>query len=171
MASLRSQSHKGYVAKASLPALPPPLGTRGLVGWLRQNLFYNITNSLMTIVIVLLLWLLISSSSGWFVFDAVVQGSSKQECLQIDSGACWAVIGKRIDQFMFGFYPEAERWRPLICFFLLFVAIGPLLCPAFRPAARCSGLVPFIRFWQACYYLEGCLACRRSRQRCLVGLC
>ena len=135
MASLRSQSHKGYVAKASLPALPPPLGTRGLVGWLRQNLFYNITNSLMTIVIVLLLWLLISSSSGWFVFDAVVQGSSKQECLQIDSGACWAVIGKRIDQFMFGFYPEAERWRPLICFFLLFVAIGPLLLPSF-PARR-----------------------------------
>ena len=131
MASPRSQSPKVYVAPTSLPALPPPVGTSGLVGWLRQNLFYNITNSLMTIVIVLLLWLLVSSSSGWFVFDAVVQANSKQECLQIDSGACLAVIGKRIEQFMFGFYPEAERWRPLICFFLLFVAIGPLLLPSF----------------------------------------
>ena len=79
MASPRSQSPKVYVAPTSLPALPPPVGTSGLVGWLRQNLFYNITNSLMTIVIVLLLWLLVSSSSGWFVFDAVVQANSKQE--------------------------------------------------------------------------------------------
>jgi general L-amino acid transport system permease protein len=135
MASLRSQSPKVHVAKGSLPALPPPVGTSGLLGWLRQNLFYNTTNSLMTIVIVSLLWLLVSSSSGWFVFDAVVQASSKQDCLQIGSGACWAVIDKRIEQFMFGFYPDEERWRPVICFFLLFVAIGPLLLPSF-PARR-----------------------------------
>ncbi|NBR39061.1 MAG: amino acid ABC transporter permease [Alphaproteobacteria bacterium] len=135
MAPQRSQSARGYVAKVSLPALPPPIGTSGLIGWLRQNLFYNLTNSLMTIFTVVLLWLLVSSASGWFVFDAVMQAGSKQECLKIDSGACWAVIGKRIEQFMFGFYPEAERWRPLVCFLLLFVAIGPLLLPSF-PARR-----------------------------------
>ena len=135
MAPQRSQSARGYVAKVSLPALPPPIGTSGLIGWLRQNLFYNLTNSLMTIFTVVLIWLLLSSASGWFVFDAVMQAGSKQECLKIDSGACWAVIGKRIEQFMFGFYPEAERWRPLVCFLLLFVAIGPLLLPSF-PARR-----------------------------------
>ncbi|MBL6596608.1 MAG: amino acid ABC transporter permease [Candidatus Puniceispirillum sp.] len=135
MAPQRSQSARGYVAKVSLPALPPPIGTSGLIGWLRQNLFYNLTNSLMTIFTVVLLWLLVSSASGWFVIDAVMQAGSKQECLKIDSGACWAVIGKRIEQFMFGFYPEAERWRPLVCFLLLFVAIGPLLLPSF-PARR-----------------------------------
>lgn len=135
MAPQRSQSARGYVAKVSLPALPPPIGTSGLIGWLRQNLFYNLPNSLMTIFTVVLLWLLVSSASGWFVIDAVMQAGSKQECLKIDSGACWAVIGKRIEQFMFGFYPEAERWRPLVCFLLLFVAIGPLLLPSF-PARR-----------------------------------
>jgi general L-amino acid transport system permease protein len=144
MASSPSQNARGYVATASLPALPPPVGTTGPVGWLRQNLFYNLTNSVMTLVVVWLLWMLVSSSSGWFVFDAVVQAGSKQECLEINSGACWAVIGKRIEQFMFGFYPETERWRPLLCFFLLFVAIGPLLMPKF-PARRQM-------FWFTAFY-------------------
>ncbi|MFZ8974948.1 MAG: hypothetical protein ACO2ZD_12730, partial [Pseudomonadales bacterium] len=63
MAPQRSQSARGYVAKVSLPALPPPIGTSGLIGWLRQNLFYNLTNSLMTIFTVVLLWLLVSSAS------------------------------------------------------------------------------------------------------------
>ena len=27
-------------------------------------------------------------------------------------GACWAVVTARFGQFVYGFYPEAERWRP-----------------------------------------------------------
>ena len=42
------------------------------------------------------------------LFDAVYDAESKIECRKIDSGACWAVITKRVGQFVYGFYPEAE---------------------------------------------------------------
>ena len=61
--------------------------------------------------------------------DAVADASSRKECRTIDSGACWAVIFKRIGQFVYGFYPHAERWRPDTAFILLIVAVAPLLYP------------------------------------------
>ena len=43
-------------------------------------------------------------------------------CRKIDDGACWAVITRRVGQFVYGFYPEAERWRIDITFLTMFVA-------------------------------------------------
>ena len=43
------------------------------------------------------------------------------------SGACWAMIRERWHQFLFGFYPQDQYWRPILAFVLLFVAIAPVL--------------------------------------------
>ncbi len=79
----------------SYPDLPPPPGTVGIYGWIRNNLFSSISNSLLTIISVILLYYLIDGIIGWFLFDAVYDAESKIECRKIDSGACWAVITKR----------------------------------------------------------------------------
>ena len=44
-----------------------------------------------------------------------------------DHGACWAIIIVRFYQFMYGFYPSEQVWRVNLTYFLLVVALLPLL--------------------------------------------
>jgi len=46
-------------------------------------------------------------------------------------GACWAIIFVRFYQFIYGFYPYEEVWRVNIVYFLLVVAVAPLLIEKF----------------------------------------
>ncbi len=63
-------------------------------------------------------------------------------------GACFAVIRERFLQFVFGFYPAEERWRPLLSFILLFLAIYPaLFSSAPRKLLIFSALYPVIAYW------------------------
>ena len=113
----------------SYPDLPPPAGTVGVYGWLKNNLFSSVSNSLLTILSVTLLYYLITGIIDWFLLDAVFDANSRVECKKIDNGACWAVISRRIGQFVYGFYPEVERWRIDITFYTMFLAFAPLLYP------------------------------------------
>ena len=61
----------------SHPDLPPPLGTVGVFGWLRNNLFSSINNSLLTILSVTLLYYLIIGIIYWILLDAVFDANSK----------------------------------------------------------------------------------------------
>ena len=131
------------------PDLPPPPGTVGVVGWLKNNLFSSLSNSILTLLSLYLLYLLIEGGLSWFVVDAVVDANDKPGCRKIADGACWAVIVKRFDQFIYGFYPLAERWRIDVSFCLLFIAAAPLLYPdiKFRKYMLVfSCLYPFIAF-------------------------
>ena len=120
---------KQRFAPGSHPDLLPPPGTIGIVGWLHKNLFSSVGNSILSFLTILFLYWLLTASAGWFVIDAVADASSRKECREIDNGACWAVIFRRIGQFVYGFYPHEERWRPNLAFGLLFVAVAPLLYP------------------------------------------
>ena len=113
----------------SYPNLPPPPGTVGVYGWIKNNLFSSLSNSLLTILSAILLYYLIDGMVGWFYLDAVFDADSKVECRKIDDGACWAVITRRVGQFVYGFYPEAERWRIDVSFLTMFIAFAPLLYP------------------------------------------
>ncbi len=46
-----------------------------------------------------------------------------------NDGACWVVIKERINQFIYGFYPREEQWRANLFFFLLIIAMAPILVP------------------------------------------
>ncbi|GAB5471240.1 MAG: hypothetical protein Kilf2KO_42700 [Rhodospirillales bacterium] len=48
---------------------------------------------------------------------------------QAHDGACWVVIKERINQFIFGFYPDDQQWRPIVFFVLLVIAMAPILVP------------------------------------------
>ena len=144
---------KQTFAPGSHPDLAPPPGTIGVVGWLRTNLFSSIGNSILSLITIFFLYWLIQNIAGWFVLDAVVDASSRAECRQIDDGACWAVIYKRIGQFAYGFYPHAERWRPNMAFVLLFVAVAPLLyskLPFRRHLMWFSAAYPFVAYFLLC---------------------
>ena len=132
------------------PALPPPPATTGVLGWLRQNLFSSLFSTALTICTVWLLYLLLTGIADWMVFDAVVNAESRAACRKIGDGACWAVIFTRLDQFVYGFYPAAERWRPNLAFVLLLAALAPILfdrLPYRRKLLWFSALYPFIAAW------------------------
>ena len=116
----------------------PPLATTGLIGWLRLNLFSNWWNSLISIFTIYCLYQFIPWILDWTIFSADFirnfQGEvvdDRIKCSRVIDpeigGACWSIIYVRFYQFIYGFYPREYVWRVNLSYFLLFIAIIPLL--------------------------------------------
>jgi general L-amino acid transport system permease protein len=123
-----------FVRDTMLQPVPPPVGERGAVKWLRENLFSTPLNIALTVLGVLIIWWLVSASLPWWL-NSVWNAESLGQCREIvaasagegATGACWAMIRERWHQFLFGFYPPDQWWRPVIAFGLLFAALAPVL--------------------------------------------
>ncbi|WP_417519964.1 amino acid ABC transporter permease [Minwuia sp.] len=136
-----------FVADREIPATPPPASESGAIGWLRFNLFSGPFNTIVTLLFSAFVFYVVWSILPWFL-DSVWTAGSLPECRQMGDGACLAVIRERWEQFMFGFYPAEERWRPVLAFVLLFVAIWPaLFSSAPRKLLILSALYPLIAYW------------------------
>ena len=130
-------SDMSYVRSEMLPERAPPASQVGFVGWARANLFNGIGNSILTILAIVLLWYVLAFLLPW-IFSPTWNSGSLNECREIvgggHGGACWGVINERWQQLLFGFYPNGseegtvdQRWRPILAFALLFVAVIPVL--------------------------------------------
>lgn len=123
-----------FVRDTMLPPMEPPLGERGAVKWMRENLFSTPLNIALTVLGVLIVWWMVAAALPWWL-NSVWNASSLSECREIvaaragegATGACWAMIRERWHQFLFGFYPPSEYWRPVLAFGLLFAALAPVL--------------------------------------------
>lgn len=109
------------------PDLPPPALSIGIIAWLRGNLFSSPTNIVTTFVVAWLLYKILPPGLEWFYFDAAFSGADRDECRANAGGACWAVIRERFQLLVYGFYPQASRWRVNLSFILLIVALVPIL--------------------------------------------
>jgi len=135
------------------PNLPPPPSTVGVVGWLRTNLFSSTTNTLLTIFAIYVIYLLVPPAISWTLFSADFVGDSREDC---DSGgACWVFINARLGQFMYGFYPEAERWRIDSTLILLVVLMVPMFIDSFRYKAWLGAFILFVYPVIGFYMLAG----------------
>ena len=92
-----------------LEAKPAPLGTKGLVHWIKENLFPSVLSSILTIISFYLLYITIPPLLDWMIFDATWSGT-KEEITK--DGARWIFIFEKFNQFIYGFYPEELYWRP-----------------------------------------------------------
>ena len=118
-----------YVRDTMLPEQPAPIAQRGAVKWLRENLFSSVSNTVLTLLSLYVIWWLLVHITPWFA-NSVWSANSLAECRAIldgRSGACLAVIRDRWHQLLFGFYPPRHYWRPVLALLLLFVALAPLL--------------------------------------------
>ena len=135
------------------PDLPPPMLVKGPIAWLRDNLFSSPLNSLMTILTAYVLVQIFLPFFNWAIIDAVWSAESRADCwakMEVAEGAaCWAFIGERFSQFVYGFYPVEQRWRVNLSFVLLMVAIAPVIFERFRSKAWVYFLIafPFIVGW------------------------
>ncbi len=123
-----------YVRQDMLVQQTPPVTERGLVKWLRENLFSTPMNALLTVLGFVAVVLLIRGILPWLL-NGVWEATSLSECRAIVAanagegahGACWAMVNERWNQFIYGFYPRELYWRPTIAFALMFVALAPVL--------------------------------------------
>ncbi len=124
-----------YVRDVMLPQTAPPVTERGIVKWLRENLFSGVFNSALTIVAIYIIYQLVQAILPWLL-NGVWTANSLAECREIiaanggETGACWAMINARWYQWIFGFYPQELYWRPTLAFVLMFLAMAPVLFSA-----------------------------------------
>ncbi|MDA9465491.1 amino acid ABC transporter permease [Bradyrhizobium sp. CCBAU 53415] len=145
-----------FVRKDLLAERPAPVRTTGLIGLMRTRLFNSPTNILLTILGALLLWFTIVPSVKFLMVDAVWSGQDRTACLTENAGfavgACWPYIQAKLPQLIYGFYPEAERWRVNLTFVLAAVLLVPLLIPRL-PAKGISASLFFVAFPVVAFFL------------------
>ena len=140
-----------FVRHEPIPPSPPPIAQTGAIKWVRENLFSNVTNSVLTILSIYFVAKLVLASAPW-IWNGVWTTDSLRECrdvLQGSSGACWSVLAERWNQMLFGFkYPVEGYWRPTLAFVLLLVSIAPILFKQLpRKMLVMSAIYPFLTFW------------------------
>jgi len=145
-----------FVRQELVPERSAPVKTTGLIGFLRTRLFNSPTNILLTILGVLLLWFTIIPAVKFLLVDAVWRGTDRNACLAQNAGhtvgACWPYISAKFSQFIYGFYPEPERWRVNLTFLLAALLLLPLLIPRLPGKGINAGLF-FIAFPVIAFFL------------------
>jgi general L-amino acid transport system permease protein len=133
-----------------------PVKTTGIIGFLRTRLFNSPAYVLLTIVSAMLIWFTVIPALRFLLVDAVWHGSDREACLAQNAGhpvgACWPYIGAKMNQFIYGFYPEAERWRVNLVFLLSGLLLLPLLIPRL-PAKGLNAGVFFVALPVVAFFL------------------
>jgi len=149
--STAARSAPNYVREAPSEPLPPPLSQVGIVGWLRTNLFSSIANSVLSVIGIVLLYKLARGVIDWALVRAIWHGSDGAACNVEGAGACWPFIAAKFGQFMYGRYPDAERWRVNLVYALAVAGLVPLMVPQIKGKAWSAlfmfAMFPLLAFW------------------------
>ena len=144
----------GQYAPGTHPDLPPPVRTTGVVAWVHQNLFSSPLNIALTLSGLWLLYAIVPPAVEWAFLDSIWTAENRAECwdkMEVpEEAACWAFIKSRLNLFIYGFYPVAERWRVDLSFVLLVFAILPVLYDKLPGRRHCFWYVaafPFLVGW------------------------
>ncbi|MDG1007686.1 MAG: amino acid ABC transporter permease, partial [Alphaproteobacteria bacterium] len=108
---------------------PAPANTVGFVGWARENLFATKFDTALTVLAITIILYVTKLVFGWAIIDASFSGTDRTACLKEVQGACWPFIEAKFGQFIYGRYPEAERWRVDLVFAAGLIGLVPMLMP------------------------------------------
>jgi general L-amino acid transport system permease protein len=148
-----------FIRQALVAERPAPVKTTGFIGFLRTRLLNSPTNILLTLVSLLLIYFTVVPALKFMLVDAVWHGNDRTACLAENAGhvvgACWPYIGAKFTQFVYGFYPEPERWRVNLTYALGALLLLPLLIPRLPAKGLNSGLFFFAFPVVAFFLLHG----------------
>ena len=88
-------------------AIKPPTGSKGILQWLKENLFNTWYNTILTCLAFLFLCFVLKGILIW-----------------IFTGAKWSVIPANLRLFMVGIYPSEEIWRVWVVIYSLSALAG-----------------------------------------------
>ncbi len=127
-----------FVRASMIEASAPPIAEGGVVHWLRENLFATPKDTVLTIIGALALAWFLPPAIQWLFLDAAWTGGGRGVCATVAqggsqpegwSGACWAFVNAKLDQFVYGRYPLDERWRPTLVGILFILFLVPMAIP------------------------------------------
>lgn len=85
----------------------PPTATGGMIGWLRKNLFSNIWNAILTLLMIaLIVWVIQGVITWFFTSDG------------------WAAVRANQRLFMVNLYPSDKIWRVELAAWIIFLLFG-----------------------------------------------
>lgn len=93
-----------------------------MLAWIRKNLFATPLDAVITLILAVLLGFFVPQFLQWAFFDAHFLGATRDACT--GEGACWLFVRARFMQFVYGFYPDTERWRVNVLFLVLALGIA-----------------------------------------------
>jgi len=126
---MQSQGDLSYVRQEILKAAPPPMRVHGVWPWMRTNLFGSFGDTILSIVGALIaLWVIVPLLQ-WTLINATWSGD-REACAANTAGACWAFVKANFGQFIYGRYPDPERWRVNLFLVLMAAGIIPLAIPS-----------------------------------------
>ncbi|WP_036255729.1 amino acid ABC transporter permease [Methylocapsa acidiphila] len=140
----RPASAQAFVRQGPAPAQPPP-ASESFAGGLRGNLFGDWRTSLATLAVLTLVGLALPSLLRFLIFDAVWSAPDGELCRAPGAGACWAFIAQKLPYFIYGSYPESQRWRVDVTMFVGAVLIVWLLWLD-APARRLAAFLFFVAY-------------------------
>ena len=103
---------------------------QGRLKWAEKNLFSSPINTLLTLACAGLIIMTGIPLLNWLIIEAYWSGTTPADCPD-KTAACLPFIWVRFDQFMYGLYPEAERWRVNLGLGLIIMSALPLFVPRF----------------------------------------
>ena len=149
----QNQTIQTYAA-GTHPDLPPPVRTTGVLGWVRINLLSSPLNIALTVTSIWLVWSIVPPALNWVLTDAIWSADTRKECWALMAtprdGACWAFIRGSFRLFIYGWFPEPERWRVNLTFILFAVTIFGALrenIPGKKYWLMFAIAFPFIAAW------------------------
>ena len=126
-------SNISYVRTDEVPREPPPVTSSGVIGWMKENLFSSIPNTILTLIGIYIIYLLVPPVLKFSLIDAVFTGTGRDDCLAAEAGghvgACWPFVKAKLSQFIYYQYPVDERWRVNLTGFLFVIGLVPALIP------------------------------------------
>ncbi|MEK1889162.1 MAG: amino acid ABC transporter permease [Phyllobacterium sp.] len=143
-----------FVRTEMLQGQTPPLGERGIIRWIRINLFATPYDTVLTLFAILVIAWFLPGMIKWLFVNAVWSGPDRSVCSTVAqggiqpegwSGACWAYVNANFNQFMYGPYPIDQHWRVNIVAILFVLLLVPLLIPK-APYKVANAIVFFFIF-------------------------
>jgi general L-amino acid transport system permease protein len=90
------------------------------LAWLRENLFYNVPSTIVTLLLAYIAWSALAPFIDWAFVNAIWHAPDSKVCREAKGiGACWAMITEKHRFILFGTYPFEQHWRPGLCILLL----------------------------------------------------
>lgn len=100
-----------------------------MMGWLKKNLFPSPLSGILSVICLIGMAIFGYQAMRWALVDATFRGMTRDDCT--GGGACWVFVRVRFWNFVYGFYPETERWRANAVGVLLLALGGPLFFQKF----------------------------------------